>query len=529
MKVMKKIATMLLALCLVVPCFSMLAYAAEGKIVFSDPSTTAGQNVEVTGVVRTDGSEIGDADVNMTYDNTMVEFVSGDNVTKTADGKLTYSGKGTGDGKTELRFNVTFKALKEGTTKIEVESYKAWLYSNEAMNCTVGNSTITIAKGDGTEIPDTEEPESGEVGIEVNGVKYQLSDEFAEQDIPKGYVKIAMTFEGAERQFVQKESNGVTLGYLVDENGTGEFFLFNSEDASFSPYAEITVSETSSIILLQEDGSVKLPARYQKVDFDVEGVPVNTFKAWQDTENVGFYVIYAIDANGTETLYQYDIQDGTYQRFIQPKEEKVEKAKGILDKAVEFVKTNLPKVIVIVWAVLLVLLVLVIILGVKLHNRNAELDELYDEYDIDVEGDQEHVQAKSEKKGFFRRMADSDDDDFEDEFELEDFDEEESEKTTEETLEESEEEISDEEIDMEDEAFIGEDLESDDFEDDEEFVDDEDEFDSEDDEMFDDFEDDEMFDDDEDFEDFDIDFDDDTTQNASSYEDFDMDFIDLDD
>jgi hypothetical protein len=36
MKVMRKIATLLLAICLVVPCFSMVSHAAN-RIMFEDP------------------------------------------------------------------------------------------------------------------------------------------------------------------------------------------------------------------------------------------------------------------------------------------------------------------------------------------------------------------------------------------------------------------------------------------------------------------------------------------------------------
>ncbi len=43
MNVAKKISSVLLALCLMVPCFSMVAYAADGKISFSDPETKVGE------------------------------------------------------------------------------------------------------------------------------------------------------------------------------------------------------------------------------------------------------------------------------------------------------------------------------------------------------------------------------------------------------------------------------------------------------------------------------------------------------
>ena len=184
MKVMKKIATFILSVCLIVPCFGMLTYAADGQIVFSDPSTKVGETVEVTGVVRA-GAAIGDADLNLTYDTEYLKFKSGDNVTESGSGQLVYSGKGTGS-ETELRFNMQFDVLKEGTAKIEVSSYKAWLYSDETLNCTEGSSAVTIAAGDGTTPTDTTEGENTtegsttDVKVTVNGTEYTLSESFSE-------------------------------------------------------------------------------------------------------------------------------------------------------------------------------------------------------------------------------------------------------------------------------------------------------------------------------------------------------------
>lgn len=76
MKVMRKIATLLLAICLVVPCFSMVSHAAN-RIMFEDPSTAVGQTLELKGVIETD-SAMEDREVIMTYDTSMLKFKSGD-------------------------------------------------------------------------------------------------------------------------------------------------------------------------------------------------------------------------------------------------------------------------------------------------------------------------------------------------------------------------------------------------------------------------------------------------------------------
>ena len=46
MKILKKISIILLSLCLCVPCFSMVAEAADGRISFTDPETAVGEMVE---------------------------------------------------------------------------------------------------------------------------------------------------------------------------------------------------------------------------------------------------------------------------------------------------------------------------------------------------------------------------------------------------------------------------------------------------------------------------------------------------
>ena len=97
MKMMKKVATLLLAVCLIVPCFSMLTFAAEGEIKFTDPSTTVGETLEVKGVLEADSS-IEDRKIVMIYDTSMLKFKSGDSVKETASGQLTYEATGSAGG-----------------------------------------------------------------------------------------------------------------------------------------------------------------------------------------------------------------------------------------------------------------------------------------------------------------------------------------------------------------------------------------------------------------------------------------------
>ena len=91
MKTMKKLATWLLVFCFMVSCVSMVAYAADGKVMFTDPQTKAGETVEIKGVVERTSGNMGKIEITMTYDTTMLKFKSGDSVTETQAGKIVYS------------------------------------------------------------------------------------------------------------------------------------------------------------------------------------------------------------------------------------------------------------------------------------------------------------------------------------------------------------------------------------------------------------------------------------------------------
>ena len=53
---------------------------------------------------------------------------------------------------------------------------------------------------------------------------------------------------------------------------------------------------------------------------------------------------------------------------------------GILGKIQNFIEKHLALIVLVGGLGGIIILVVLIVLGVKLHNRNAELDELYDEY-----------------------------------------------------------------------------------------------------------------------------------------------------
>lgn len=422
MRIAKRISSVLLALCLVVPCFSMVVSAADGKISFSDPETKVGDIVEVKCAVRSTGAALGDIEVQLSYDSESLSFESGDGAESEEDGSVICTGNG---GSAEQIFMLKFQALKEGETQITISG--ATIASGEGSELTLdqGTSTIKIAEGDPSKIKEKEDSEgdsssasADDIQVEVDGVAYILTDKFPEGDVPSGYERTTVSLDGQDRQMVMNANNGVTLGYLLDGDA-GSFYLYNDENATFSPYEELVISDKTSIIILSDVSAVSLPSEYKEAELTLEE---KTFPVWQKSGEEGYYVLYALNSNGENDYYRYDVEENTYQRFVpEGGEDEKEKTSGLLGKVENFIEKNIQKIVLFGGLGLIVIIILIFTLGLKLYNRNAELDELYEEYGLNNEEPQPEKEKKkkkvqkAQKPGRARKN-----DDFEDDFATED-------------------------------------------------------------------------------------------------------------
>lgn len=408
MKIIKKLATLFLVVCLAVPCFSLVAFAAEGTLMFSDPTTKVGENLEVTVKIQSGAAAIGDGKATVTYDKEALEFISGTNASG-GDGKLELSATGNGT-ETELAYQLQFKALKEGDTTLQVSEYSAYLYSNETLNLTLGTSLVKIEPGTGEAAPSESEKSSETTGIKVtiDGETYTISEAFSEAQIPGGYSETEMSYEGQTIKVIQN-AVGQFMIYLQPESGDAEFFLYNGETAKYSQFEQVFISTDHYILIMQDTTGVALPDTYQKTAITMGD---KEFPAWQDTKNSQFYIVNALNNAGVTGLYQYDKDEETYQRFIAPEINEEKEATGKIAKLVEFMKDHLDKFLIGAWAVFLIMLIIIIVIAVKLHRRNSELDELYDEYEIDEEEEpapvpvkvkEEKPVAAKEKKSRFKK------------------------------------------------------------------------------------------------------------------------------
>ncbi len=395
MRRLRKAIFLILLVGMLCPCISIVADAAYAGLHFTDPSTTVGAEVEVVANFSSTSTSLQSLNAVLTYDTSMLRFVSGDSASG-GEGTITIAGSGGGS---SMDFSLKFQALQEGTTTIEVSQASGTDATGaELDDITQGSSTVSIGPGD----PSLIAPEGAEGGggmaisadgpqVEVDGVQYQITNGFPDTVIPGGFVRAEMTYEGTPCQVVTQETpNGLSALFLTPAaGGDPKFFLYSTDDGSFTPFEQVEIATDRYIVLLRNDGSVKLPESFQETRLTLND---QEFPAWQDSDNPDYYVVYALGSDGQKTLYQYDTVDGTYQRYVQQagaSEPEKKAAKGIWGKILRFIEDMLDIVVIVVGLLIVVLIIVMIVIGVKLYHRNLELDDLYDEYGIDMDDDDE--------------------------------------------------------------------------------------------------------------------------------------------
>lgn len=412
-KVFNKLGAAFLAVCLTFSCFTFVTHAASGTLQFSDPSGAAGDTVSVTAKVSTGGAVIGDTDITVTYDTSLLKFISGTNVTG-SDGTLKLSAKGDGTS-TEASYSMEFTALKEGTATLKATNYTAYLYNDNSLNLSLGTSQVTIQGG----TPVTTDTDSGQKSgkaengapkVQLNGKTYTVNANFSKAVIPNGFEESDTQLDGKNTKAMVQKSSGQYLYYLEDSDGNSDYYLYSSEDGSFSPTEAIDIAPDVTIFLMNHKDKEGLPPEYKSTTTDIKG---KEFSAWQDTSQKEYYLVYALSSDGKKGYYKYDTAEKTYQRFTLPSVQKAETKNALSDKIFNFVKTHMILIMCAAWGAFLLLLIIIIILAVKLTHRNHELDDLYDEYGLDDMGEQggQANKNKGRKKSAAFYDDDSDDDD----------------------------------------------------------------------------------------------------------------------
>ena len=125
------------------PVGGISAYASSAKISFSDPSATVGQEFSVNVKISSQDGNLGASDVVLSYDPSVIEFVSGNNASGGA-GSVRLVGTMDSNATKAFSYTLKFKAVQAGNTSISVGSYE--VYDSDAQAVTVSKTGTASVK-----------------------------------------------------------------------------------------------------------------------------------------------------------------------------------------------------------------------------------------------------------------------------------------------------------------------------------------------------------------------------------------------
>lgn len=482
---MKKLAAGLLAFALMVmllPAGSMVSFAGSGKLSFSDPTVSVGDQVSVTMKITSDGA-LGSSDVMLQYDADALEFVSGTNANGGA-GSVRVTGSAEAADQKVFSFTLKFNALKAGTSSITVTSQEVYdadskavtldhvgsasvkinaaassskdaslssleispgtlkpafsadvteytaAVSSDVTSITVsapakdgaakvaisgnddlqdGENTITCtvtaedgettktytivvtksdeaASSDEETTADSTETSGGVVGEEGN---WTVADTFDDSELPSGFTATEIEYEGRTVKAATDDS-GMTLLYMTDDTGKGDFFVYNSETGTLSAYVVVKMAEKTVVVLPPEcipEGTA-LPDGFAECTIDIGDHTVHGW-IWKDSGDSApeYCVVYGRNENGDEGFYRYDQKEMTLQRYFQDPDAADARSKYL--KVAEDYNSLLKDyeirgffvIGLFALCIILVIIVVVLLLRKPKEPKNPGRDRYDDEYD----------------------------------------------------------------------------------------------------------------------------------------------------
>ena len=147
----------------------------------------------------------------------------------------------------------------------------------------------------------------------VDGVSYQISENFTAEDIPADFEEAAVGYHGSEHKGVNYSRGAVSMLYLKpegDESAAGKFYIYDEAGDAFYAFVKFGAGE-KYVFALPLVANEELQAVCAQNPVQIEGA--GSIAAYQENEE--FYIFYAMNQDGYGGWYRYDSVEGTHQRF----------------------------------------------------------------------------------------------------------------------------------------------------------------------------------------------------------------------
>ena len=194
----------------------------------------------VTATVTIKGDNVGEYDIFLEYPGSILSY-NGD-----TSGSIEVTGSGAGS------FSYTFKAIADGSGKIQTSGYK--IYDVNGTQLSVVHAGGNVAVG---QIQETEET------IKIGNEVYTLVGDRNLPQAPEGYELSSVTYNDEEIYAYQSPNQKIKVVCLQNPDYEQIWFVYDEETGEFSPYVEYSLDGVRFVIINKPD-DVKIPDNYEE-------------------------------------------------------------------------------------------------------------------------------------------------------------------------------------------------------------------------------------------------------------------------
>lgn len=207
---------------------------------------------------------------------------------------------------------------------------------------------------------DTTAPASSDVKVTVNNKEYIIGQQDALLTPPSGFTLSTVMYGENEVAAYKNASGKIVLLYLLTEDGSGDFFLY--ENGKVSDFNYISCGDNTYII---KDTTEAAPDGMYKTTYDLNGKKVSCYK-YTDKELSDFLIFSAVSPDGNSGYYSFDESEKTIQRIV-----KFGAASAEASAELTVSKSTKTVVVTLITIFIVLLIVLVIALVVKAGKKSG--------------------------------------------------------------------------------------------------------------------------------------------------------------
>ncbi len=152
--------------------------------------------------------------------------------------------------------------------------------------------------------------ETEDIMLQVQGRNFiVLTEDLPEA--PEGFTETTLKLNDKNIPGFTAPNKRLNIICLKNENDEKFWYIYDKDNASFMPYAEVPTDKGRYVIMTKPE-SFAVPNGFSNADLKLG---TTTYKAYSDGTGSGIYLVYAMNLNGEAGYYLYDSREKTFMRF----------------------------------------------------------------------------------------------------------------------------------------------------------------------------------------------------------------------